>query len=293
MVRTASVVSAVVLIGMGAVAASAQAPRQGTQRQRSDLRNQIYVMEGALVRAVRSGAQQVNREMRAFSPELFSLAGDAQARGVYLEGYGVFFDVGVPVMRQSMMWSFRTLLQDERTVRETISGLRKYQSTLREANEKREVDLLISRLELQLGPNASRLGATVAQGLGGSTVIQGNAPAAAAAAPAPAPATAASTPPAESASAIAQDPNRAYTEWVQSALIEAMIDYSTPMRLGENEWLTVAARDNEPRDSLAPFDPYEEVVTIVLRIKSSDLAAYRAGQIDRAEAKRRVQITEF
>jgi hypothetical protein len=65
------------------------------------------------------------------------------------------------------------------------------------------------------------------------------------------------------------------------------------MVLSENDWLTVAARDNEPRDTFAPQDPYEEVVTILLRIKGSDLAAYRAGKIDREEAKKRVELREF
>jgi hypothetical protein len=93
-----------------------------------------------------------------------------------------------------------------------------------------------------------------------------------------------------------QDPNavnRAYTHSVQNALIDAMIDYSLPMRLGPEEWLTVGARDNMQRDSLAPPDPYEEVVTILLRIKAADLAAYRAAQIDKDEVRRRVQIREF
>ena len=50
---------------------------------------------------------------------------------------------------------------------------------------------------------------------------------------------------------------------------------------------------HEPRDSLAPQDPLEEVVTFLLRIKGGDLAAYRAGRIDREEAMKRVQIREF
>ncbi len=41
------------------------------------------------------------------------------------------------------------------------------------------------------------------------------------------------------------DTNRAYTEAVQRALIDAMIDFSAPMTIGNDEWLTVAARDNE------------------------------------------------
>ena len=47
------------------------------------------------------------------------------------------------------------------------------------------------------------------------------------------------------------------------------------------------------RDTLAPPDPYEEIVTILLRIKGADLAAYRAGQIDRDEVRKRVQVREF
>ena len=47
------------------------------------------------------------------------------------------------------------------------------------------------------------------------------------------------------------------------------------------------------RDNLAPPDPHEEIVTILLRIKGSDLAAYRAGQIDRDQVRKRVQVQEF
>ena len=55
----------------------------------------------------------------------------------------------------------------------------------------------------------------------------------------------------------------------------------------------VAARDNERRDSLAPQDPYEEVVTVLLRIRGGDLKEYRSGRIDKVEARKRVRIGEF
>jgi hypothetical protein len=55
----------------------------------------------------------------------------------------------------------------------------------------------------------------------------------------------------------------------------------------------VAARDNERRDLLAPPNPYEEVSTFMLRIRGGDLAEYRAGKIDRDEARKRVQVQEF
>lgn len=91
------------------------------------------------------------------------------------------------------------------------------------------------------------------------------------------------------------DPNKAYTDAVVRALIDAMVDYSLPMvsSLQPSEYLTVAARDNERRDLLAPPNPYEQVSTFTLRIKGADLAAYRAGKIDRDEAKKRVQVLEF
>jgi hypothetical protein len=93
-----------------------------------------------------------------------------------------------------------------------------------------------------------------------------------------------------------QDPNavnRAYTDAVQNALIDTIVDYAVPTAIKPQEFLTIAARDNMQRDTLAPPDPYEEVVTLLLSIKGSDLAAYRAGQIDAAEVRRRVQIREF
>jgi hypothetical protein len=91
----------------------------------------------------------------------------------------------------------------------------------------------------------------------------------------------------------AKDPGRAYTEAVTKALVDAMIDYSAPMMLEPEQWLTVAARDNEGRDSLAPPDPLYEVVTWIYRLKGSDLMDYRAGRIDKDEVRKRVQITQF
>jgi len=91
----------------------------------------------------------------------------------------------------------------------------------------------------------------------------------------------------------AKDPNRAYTEAVTRALVDAIIDYSAPMQIGGDQWLTVAARDDEGRDSLSPPDPLEEVVTMIYRIKGSDLQDYRQGRIDRDEVRKRVQVSQF
>jgi hypothetical protein len=65
------------------------------------------------------------------------------------------------------------------------------------------------------------------------------------------------------------------------------------MVIPAEQWLTVAARDDEGRDSLAPRDPLEEVFTFIYRIKGSDLQLYRTGKIDRDEVRKRVQLSQF
>jgi hypothetical protein len=301
--RTAACTLAVAL--SSAVVASAQdAPARPADR--SQLRHQIYVMEGALSRAVEFGAQSLNREIRAFMPEAFVLAGQARARGVYLEGYGVFFDVEVPIMRQSMIWSLRTMLdQDAAGLQKALSDLREIARTTPNPASRATAERAINRLELQLGPVGASGGAnnpfaaaiqnsqqaapqsSIGQNVAAQTTIQNAAPTEEA-------------PPQPAAPRVLpidklwmKDPNRAYTESVQRALVDAMIDFSAPMTIGAEEWLTVAARDNYQRDSLAPPDPLEEVETVLLRIKGADLMAYRAGKIDREEARKRVALSAF
>jgi hypothetical protein len=255
-----------------------------------DMRHHIYVMEGALARAVDYGARQLNREILAVMPGVFMLEGEARARGVYLDAYGVFFDVRVPMMRQSMMWSMRMMLdQDEAANQAAINDLRKYMAGITDAATRASLEKAVRQLERQ-SPGA--LARNTQQQVSPSLVMpeaasSGVGAAAASGIAAPRPALPAAD------SLWAKDPNRAYTEAVTSALVGAMIDYSTPMKIPPDHWLTVAARDDQGRDSLAPQDPLEEVVTMIYRIKGSDLQEYRAGRIDREEVRKRVQITQF
>src|SRR5262249_49107032 len=109
---------------------------------------------------------------------------------------------------------------------------------------------------------------------------------------APAPAAPAVAAPALTAAALAwlNDPNGTYTTEVKEALIDAMLDYSGNLGLKPEEWLTVAARDNEPTDRLNPGD---DSGTIILRIKGSDLAALHSGKITPQEARKKVDIREY
>lgn len=302
MTRTGRIVVTLILIVMLAASADAQTPVTPPATppvaarpvDRSDLRHQIYVMEGALVRAVSFGAQRLTREIRSVAPEMMVLSGEPQARGVYLDGYGVFFDVGVPILHQSPIWTFQTMLGDDKALADALTVLKQQAKEARTPASRQAMEYAIGRLELQLGLSsaaASKMSLPVgpsADRTVGAAVVGGET-----AAPAEIQST---QPPPSIDRKYLRDPNainRAYTESVQRALVDAMLDYSLPMGIADDEYLTVGARDNMQRDSLAPADPFEEVITILLRIKGSDLGAFRKGQIDRAEAARRVQVREF
>ena len=260
----------------------------------SDMRHHIYVMEGALARAVDYGAKQLNRQILQVMPGVFMLEGEARARGVHLDSYGVFFDVRVPMMRQSMAWSLQQMVlsYDDAANQRALSELRKSMEGITDPAVRQAMEKSVRVLERQApgAPPAVRNpqvgpGVVVADS---TTAPRGAAEQAGLATPAPPPA------PMPAADSLwAKDPNRAYTEAVTRALVDAMIDYSTPMNIPAEQYLTVAARDDEGRDSLAPQDPLEEVVTMIYRIKGSDLQAYRTGQIDRDEVRKRVQVTQF
>lgn len=273
--------------------APSPAPQPSRPLDHAELRHQIFVMEGALSRAVEFGASQLNRELRSVAPEMFLLAGDAQARGIYLDGYGIFFDVAVPMLRQSMMWSLRMMLQqDDASTKNAIAELRRHIQTETDPGRRQNLESAIARLEAQATPltNVGRPSAMPSPAALGPTGVSSAAIRQEPPPTNPAPPT---TPEPGMGYPWLMDTNRRYTEQVQRALIDAMIDFSAPMAIGNDEWLTVAARDNERRDSLAPQDPYEEVVTVLLRIRGADLKEYRSGRIDKVEARKRVRIGEF
>lgn len=285
MTRTCSFIGAAALAATATAAAAQTAPPTAQDQ----LRHQIYLMEGMLSRAVTSGAARLNSQFRAVMPDMVVVAGESNARGFHLDGYGVFFDVEVPVLRQSMMWSLRTMLdQDQQGASEAIASLRSVVAST--SGPDREVaEAALRRLELQLRPfnlarRANAPAAADAQGRPATGRAAVSAPSVPEAAPRP-----------RVNAQLLEDPNKAYTEAVVQSLIEAMVDNSLPMVsfLDPEAYLTVAARDNERRDLLAPPNPYEQVSTFTLRIKAADLAAYRGGKIDREEAKKRVRVQEF
>lgn len=247
-------------------------------------RYQLRVMEGVLESAVQHGAQLVSGEMRHFAPDVVLFTGPARARGFRLDGYGVFFSVDVPAVRRSLTWSFRTLGRGSRDVSLALQSLRRMVDTQGDARARKELDQALRLLELQVGP--------LPQASAGSSA--GSPMAAAVAETRAAPEVQVVVPQSEAAAAETAgapiDPDVLYEQQVRRALIDAMIDYGTTLNISQDEWLTVAARDNG--DGIIPGD-LNEMVTITLRLRGRDLADVKAGRLSRDEARQRVEVRAF
>jgi hypothetical protein len=90
--------------------------------------------------------------------------------------------------------------------------------------------------------------------------------------------------------AVVDDPDAQYTAAVITSCIDAMLEYSRPMNVQPNEWLSVALRASEA--SSVP-GVIQDSQTLVLRIKGSDLADYFAGRITAIEVRKKVEHREF
>lgn len=278
-------VGATTIVLLASAGASAQPARPDSDEQMK-ARYNIFVMEGVLERAVEYGADLLRKQVRSVMPDMLLLSGAAQARGFRLDGYGVFFDVEVPALRQSVAWSLRTMI-DENGVAATaaLQQFKAHVDTIQDPQVKANLLQAVKRLELQIGPVRSPMAPAPRAGAATASVESMVAPAAdSRVAPPP--------DPSPQDRALLEDPNDAYTESVKSALIDAMLDNSGAMRVGGDEWLIVAARDNLHRDRLMPGDVYD-TSTIMLRVRGSDLAAYRAERITKEEARKRVEVREF
>jgi len=239
-----------------AVPARPQSPPRPTQKdvEQAQARFQISLMEGVLERTVENAARVLNLQMQPTMPGLFVWGSAARARGFRLEGYGVFFDVEVPMVRQSPMWQLQIMGPPD----EALKSLRDHVRAITNMKEREQLDRALRQIEIQFPTRA-------APG-------QADRP--------------------KTLEVPAVDPNEAYTNTVMTAIVDSMLDYSGPLQIAADEWLTVAAGDYEGQRGVAPDAPYD-LVTIVMRIKGSDLQAFRAGRLTRDEARKRVELKEF
>ncbi len=281
-------------------AAAPPAPQAETA-QSQQARYQIFVMEAVLQRAVDHGAEIMTHRIRAVMPNMVVLAGMARARGFRLPDYGVFFDVEVPALRRSIAWSFQMLDRPDPTLASALAELRQHVRSVGDRSMRQSLEEALQQVEQQMGPMLPSeaaapavAGRTRPAGSSPSTVSAAttatSSPAMAATTPPPAPSAAA--PSAGDRAALLQDPESAYLDEVRKSLIEAMLDYGGPLDVGDHEWLTVAARDDEDPTRLAPGDG-SDVRSLTLRISGRDLRAFRTGRISRTEAIKRIEVRRY
>jgi hypothetical protein len=88
-------------------------------------------------------------------------------------------------------------------------------------------------------------------------------------------------------------PREIYQTEITSALVNAILEYKGSVGVGANEWLTVAARETVLDRRIVPGDPNDMVITIILRVKGSDLQALREGTLTREEGLKRVDVKHY
>ena len=115
MVRITTLGMAVMLAGT-AVAAQQADDSQVRARQR------IAMMEGTLESAVKIGAENLLRQVRSAVPDPPMLAGYPEVHGFRLDGYGIFFDVGVPMLRLPVTWPLRALITSDNRDLESVAA---------------------------------------------------------------------------------------------------------------------------------------------------------------------------
>jgi hypothetical protein len=216
-------------------------------------RQRISLMEGVLERAVANGADNLLRQVKHVMPDVPMLTGAPAVRGFRLDGYGVFFDVEVPALRLPLAWTLRYVVDGNRLAVNAALAQLRAMVLEQPPQERARLELMVRQMEERNMPQV-------------------------AAAPNVDP-------------DVVRDPNEAYTRAVKEALVEAMLESSGPLNLGPDEWLTVAARDNVPNDPLVPGDS-TDLKSVIFKIKGSDLAAFRAGQVTLDQARARVKAEE-
>jgi hypothetical protein len=252
-------VVAVMLLALMPAVALAQ-PRDPEAQRR---RNQIRLMEGVFIQAVRLGAEQVSKELERFEPTgVTVMMGTPRARGFVLDGHGVFFDVEVPDMNQSVIWSVMQAQRD-RQVGNALDSLRSALRSMPEGTSMQQAQMALQVVEKTVGPIPASKEA-------GSPVQ-----------PAPGQVGAAT------ATVTSPDPRVLYQDAVIGNLVDAMLGYSVQMSLGPEEWLTVAARGNDAQ--LSPQQGLGDIVTITVKVKGTDLAIYHAEPARRGEIREKVK----
>ncbi len=266
-----SIVVGGLMASAGVAAAQTTADARAAAEQRQS-RYQIGVMERVLEGAVEHGASEMRSRWQAVMQTEMLILDNARVRGFRLEGYGVFFDVVVPSVEGTLAWSLRVLDQNDLGLNSALQVIKTYVAAAGNA----DLEQALKRIELQVDPASLARAASSASASGARNAVGSAASVGTNRDP---------------ADPILNDPLEVFRTEVKQALMDAMLDHSSSLGLGADEWLTVAARRNDDRPQLAPAD--SDARTIVIRVRGGDLLAFLARQISREEALKRMEVRVF
>lgn len=261
-------VTIVVVLGISAGPALAQAP-PSMPEEVMRARQELQVMERALEVAVQHGIRAMSESMPTLSPNLVLVGGPIQARGFRLDGYGLFFDLEVPAVRRSIAWSLQTLGPAELNFAAALEEFRRQVEELRDMPTRASLEQALERLE-------TRVIQPVGVGAAGART--------------PVPPSDDIQPPPAAPARRPVDLVAVYGQELKAAVLDAMLRHSGALPIGDEDWLTVAFRD-EP-SWFTPAD-VTELTTITLRVRGSDLRALREGRLSFEDARARVETREF
>jgi nucleoid-associated protein YgaU len=303
--KSIAVIGCAAMLLAVAVPAAAQQPRATR-----DAKYRLGQLERILEGAAEHGAKGAQDRFKVMLPGDFLLTDDVRVRGFMIGEWGVFFDVQMPPLESTTPWIVRTLDQNDLDL---VNAVRIMTSMAQATNDPalRQSNLqAVERVSLQLGLSAQTISgqapnvqtvntqtqvntqtvntpaappATQGRAVEAAT-FTGDVPLARAAAPAPTPA------PASVSAAVPDNPQAAFHAEVKAAIIDAMLEHGSSLRLKPEQKFMVAIRgaDNLPR--LAPGEP--ESPTIYITILAADLMAAAANQVSREEALKRVVVDE-
>ena len=232
-----------------------------------DKLQRIYLIrqyETVLTNAVKTGANSLAQNLKLADPTSLFVTGNARARGFELDGYGVVFDVDVPTMMQSVVWSAQTLQRQQE--------IDKLNDIL---NDPRTTDAMRRMAMVELR-NMQRLTAGPQQGMAMATPASNGT------------VRAADAPDVIAPVVDTRSPDQMYTDVIKNALIDAMLSFGPALRLADDEWLTVAARATSP----GPSTQLDDSSSILIRIKGADLTAFITGKITRDAVQQKIEIKE-
>jgi hypothetical protein len=273
--RIALVIVGAVTLSAGAASAQTKQSVAAQKQARYDIAQMERVLEGA----VEHGVANIRDRLQALGPTELLISDNARARGFRLDGYGVFFDIVVPSLDTTVLWSIRTLDQNLLGLQSALKELETHVKQSGDVN----LEQALRRIELQVDPLLVARSATSVAGAAtvGSAARNVNDSVAATTADVPQ----------QAADSILANPNDVYRTEVTQALKEALLDHSSSLGIEPSEWLTLAARRNDDRPRLAPADT--DAQTFFIRLRGSDLAAFLARQITRDEALKRIEVRVF